>query len=587
MALRNAQARSKTDSKEPTGLVYGAIYSGIPVYEMMCRNIAMMRRRSDSYLNATQILKAAGIEKGRRTKILDKEIVTGLHEKIQGGYGKYQGTWIPYERGVALAKQFEIYELIKPLLEMESVLPGKQDKTPTKEQHLAALKSAGKAELKANQKDGTTARSKAQASAAAADDQGASHGMTRRAKRPLTEKGKESHRGSRSDSPSSASTPSDDDDEDYMSSSNEKNLLPHRKKAKVHDDSVHTGTIASTKNDSQEERHALLKQLLDVQDCNGDTALSIAARMGNRAVVERLLEAGADESIPNLAGLYPSDFGGMDDLWKNVRFPMIRKMVDSLNGTFADSLRKKHTRLQEAQLQLRDMSKELSELRRENEALRTEAKAIPELARRLRHLYRRFQATTNSPLVNVMRKWAQASSDDQKEDISDIKDKDDLEILMDAADISDVKAALTSGDAGVITKKKSELKGMLEFVNNWARLYQQDISRLDETLERLSGRPSSGDTEKDDAMEVDITKANGTNAVDSRHLAGIAKKEALCRRIVAEVCKLPLESVDRTLEMLLEALEQDGSLPSSLSIEGIDLANLRTSLGSIFAASSS
>lgn len=59
----------------------------------MIRGIAVMRRRADSYVNATQILKVAGIDKGRRTKILEKEILPGKHEIVQGGYGKYQGTW--------------------------------------------------------------------------------------------------------------------------------------------------------------------------------------------------------------------------------------------------------------------------------------------------------------------------------------------------------------------------------------------------------------------------------------------------------------------------------------------------------------
>jgi regulatory protein SWI6 len=59
----------------------------------MVRGIAVMRRRSDSYVNATQILKVAGVDKGRRTKILEKEILPGKHEIVQGGYGKYQGTW--------------------------------------------------------------------------------------------------------------------------------------------------------------------------------------------------------------------------------------------------------------------------------------------------------------------------------------------------------------------------------------------------------------------------------------------------------------------------------------------------------------
>ena len=50
-----------------------------------------MRRRSDSYLNATQILKVAEFDKPQRTRILEREVQTGEHEKVQGGYGKYQG----------------------------------------------------------------------------------------------------------------------------------------------------------------------------------------------------------------------------------------------------------------------------------------------------------------------------------------------------------------------------------------------------------------------------------------------------------------------------------------------------------------
>lgn len=60
---------------------------------MTVNNVAVMRRRDDSWLNATQILKVAGVEKGKRTKVLEKEILSGKHEKVQGGYGKYQGTW--------------------------------------------------------------------------------------------------------------------------------------------------------------------------------------------------------------------------------------------------------------------------------------------------------------------------------------------------------------------------------------------------------------------------------------------------------------------------------------------------------------
>ncbi|KAJ1532838.1 transcriptional regulator swi6 [Nowakowskiella sp. JEL0078] len=109
-----------TTNLQTRGHVYSAVYSGIAVYELMCKNISVMRRRSDSFLNATQILKIAGIDKGRRTKILERDVVSnGEHEKVQGGYGKYQGTWVPFERGLSLAIEYEVDGLIRPLLDIE------------------------------------------------------------------------------------------------------------------------------------------------------------------------------------------------------------------------------------------------------------------------------------------------------------------------------------------------------------------------------------------------------------------------------------------------------------------------------------
>jgi transcription factor MBP1 len=58
---------------------------------MLCRDVAVMRRRADGYLNATQILKVAGFDKPQRTRVLEREVQKGEHEKVQGGYGKYQG----------------------------------------------------------------------------------------------------------------------------------------------------------------------------------------------------------------------------------------------------------------------------------------------------------------------------------------------------------------------------------------------------------------------------------------------------------------------------------------------------------------
>ena len=110
---------------------------------MEVHGVAVMRRRSDSWLNATQVLKVAGVDKGKRTKVLEKEILTGEHEKVQGGYGKYQGTWISYQRGREFCHAYGVEDLLRPLLDYDvsadgSGAPGQGIDTPTKEQAMAA-----------------------------------------------------------------------------------------------------------------------------------------------------------------------------------------------------------------------------------------------------------------------------------------------------------------------------------------------------------------------------------------------------------------------------------------------------------------
>ncbi|KAL1843238.1 hypothetical protein VTJ49DRAFT_2569 [Mycothermus thermophilus] len=125
---------------DPDMGIYSAVYSGVNVYEMEVNGVAVMRRQADGWLNATQILKVAGVDKGRRTKILEKEIQTGEHEKVQGGYGKYQGTWIPFERGYEVCRQYGVDELLMRLLTHKRGQEGgaADVDTPTKEQAMAA-----------------------------------------------------------------------------------------------------------------------------------------------------------------------------------------------------------------------------------------------------------------------------------------------------------------------------------------------------------------------------------------------------------------------------------------------------------------
>lgn len=142
-AFRQFDSSNGTNRRNSAPQIYSAIYSGVDVYEMEVNNVAVMRRRKDSWLNATQILKVAGIEKGKRTKVLEKEILIGTHEKVQGGYGKYQGTWITFDRGLEFCRQYGVEELLRPLLTYDMGQDGGVAgrggiDTPTKEQAMAA-----------------------------------------------------------------------------------------------------------------------------------------------------------------------------------------------------------------------------------------------------------------------------------------------------------------------------------------------------------------------------------------------------------------------------------------------------------------
>lgn len=100
--------------------VYSATYSNIPVYEYQFGEGLkehVMRRRHDDWINATHILKAAGFDKPARTRILEREVQKENHEKVQGGYGKYQGTWVSLEQGEALAQRNNVYEKLRPIFE--------------------------------------------------------------------------------------------------------------------------------------------------------------------------------------------------------------------------------------------------------------------------------------------------------------------------------------------------------------------------------------------------------------------------------------------------------------------------------------
>ncbi|CAI4060537.1 hypothetical protein SKDZ_05G1910 [Saccharomyces kudriavzevii ZP591] len=90
-----------------------ATYSETDVYECYIRGFEtkiVMRRTKDDWINITQVFKIAQFSKTKRTKILEKESNDMQHEKVQGGYGRFQGTWIPLNSAKFLVNKYEIID---------------------------------------------------------------------------------------------------------------------------------------------------------------------------------------------------------------------------------------------------------------------------------------------------------------------------------------------------------------------------------------------------------------------------------------------------------------------------------------------
>lgn len=308
----------------PDGQIFKATYSGIPVYEMMCKGVAVMRRRADSWLNATQILKVAGFDKPQRTRILEREVQKGEHEKVQGGYGKYQGTWIPLERGITLCQQYNCEQLLRPIIEFH---PDANDKSPPlAPKHLVAAPSNPKIPARRAEPHPSTPSVSTRSSRRVAVDAGEESDLE-------TYSVKGSDDGTMTPSPSEASSSSRTPSPIRSSPLGSLSILqeefrspspPNPRKRKARHDDGDTDIVSV--NGRHEEPASYGDQILEyfISDTNqipqvlispppdfdpnmaidddGHTALHWASAMGRIRVVKLLLTAGADIFKVNRAG---------------------------------------------------------------------------------------------------------------------------------------------------------------------------------------------------------------------------------------------------------------------------------------------
>lgn len=116
---------------------------------------SVMRRKHDHYVNGTHILKAAGLDKPQRTRILEGVYRDGFHERVQGGYGKFQGrsssspspshiltsllgTWMPLDDAAKLADTHGVHDRVRPLLEY---VPGNTSPPPAPKHATASTRN--------------------------------------------------------------------------------------------------------------------------------------------------------------------------------------------------------------------------------------------------------------------------------------------------------------------------------------------------------------------------------------------------------------------------------------------------------------
>ncbi|EJD43268.1 apses-domain-containing protein [Auricularia subglabra TFB-10046 SS5] len=108
----------------PVIRIYKAVYESVQVYECMLQGVALMLRRLDCWVNATQILKLAGLSRTKSDEIIRKELLRGPHERVKGKDkdSKFCGVWIPLERGRELATQFGVAGITGPLFDFPALI---------------------------------------------------------------------------------------------------------------------------------------------------------------------------------------------------------------------------------------------------------------------------------------------------------------------------------------------------------------------------------------------------------------------------------------------------------------------------------
>ncbi|KAF9090451.1 transcriptional regulator swi6 [Mortierella sp. AD031] len=286
--------------------------------------------------------------------------------------------------------------------------------------------------------------------------------------------------------------------------------------------------------------------LVDIQDKNGDTALTIAARVGDRYLARFLIDVGANREVENKVGLRAGDFG-VDDLQRGPSEPpfvpraftpappakedntvkrgkevmhVVQKMVDELDVEFSQEIMARQGQLKDTQSLLRNATRELTETRRSIIDYRAQAQQVAEAQQKIKNLSISLEEETQR-------------TRNQKGFNSKLHPSgEDVDLLFDVRKPNSASTTTATGlpegggDHDIKTRERLAEDDLI-FLRSRVYAYQKN----------------------DEELAVELAEAKSKTSAN----------ELLCKKVIAICCNIPLDKVDEMLVPLTLAVESDGA----------------------------
>lgn len=290
-----------------------------------------------------------------------------------------------------------------------------------------------------------------------------------------------------------------------------------------------------------------LISILNVQDINGDTALTIAAKIGNRRLVKLLIDAGASTEVTNEEGMTPKDYFGDIDHIMTVR-----------HGSASPGTSSPQSETNENELDTKEL------IRTKIEAMFNNMTNNEDSAPSISEAFDEFAESYEKDLVNKERLL-----DKKKIELSlYIKRLDETKRILDSAGLSDEDENIKI----FMEQVKRQTEQVHEKYRKWVAYSQkQNVALLEERFQNNENPPSPPQQYTIEELEAtahklaeELKHAQSSRKENMEKLVELRcsippKKYQDYKRLISTSCNVPYENVDMMLEPLLVTFEVDNT----------------------------